>query len=120
MVTLAESHVNERVGRFIDIFYNDSNVSTDYETRRGCSRYQFSDPVDVMIDSKETPTDIIMATGRDISKSGIGLYSHRPIPEGTEMIINIENGRDRLLAKAVAVHSTMSVGLFKVGARFIV
>jgi hypothetical protein len=76
--------------------------------------------VDVMLDSTNAPAEVILATGRDISIGGIGLYSHRPIPPGTEMIVSIDNGRDRLLTRAVAVHNTLSVGLFKIGTRFIV
>jgi len=119
MVTLMESKINDRVGKFINAYYAASDFDNNSEVRRSSPRYPMSDTVDVMVDSVKTPAEIITATGRDISTGGIGIYSHRPISPGTEMIINIDNGRDRLLTKAVAVHSTMSVGLFKIGARFI-
>lgn len=122
MVTAVENtgKVRERVGKFINTFYASNEIPSDYETRRSAPRFPMSDTVDVLLDSDQTPAEVILATGRDISMGGIGIYSHRPIPAGTEMLINIDNGRDRLLTKAVAVHSTMSVGLFKIGARFIV
>ncbi|MFA5864683.1 MAG: PilZ domain-containing protein [Phycisphaerae bacterium] len=120
MVAILENKVNERVGKFINDFYLTSGTTNDYETRRNARRYQMTDTVDVMLDSTETPAEVILATGRDISTSGIGIYSPRPIPVGTEMVVNIDNGKDRMLAKAVSVHSTMSIGLFKIGARFIV
>jgi len=119
MVTVMETKVRERVGKFINAYYATSDIDTNYETRRSSPRFPMSDVVDIMIDSSQTPAEMVTATGRDISSGGIGIYSHRPIPIGTEMIVNIDNGRDRMITKAVAVHSTMSVGLFKVGARFI-
>jgi len=120
MVMMATNKVQERIGKFIDKYYVTSDIPVEYEKRREFPRYPVADTIDIMIDSPDTPAEVILATGRDISMGGLGLYSHRPIPAGTEMVINIDNGRDRLLAKAVAVHSTMSVGLFKVGARFVV
>jgi len=122
MVTTVENtgKTRNRVGRFISTFYASSEIASDYETRRSAPRFPMADTVDIMLDSDQTPAEVILATGRDISQGGIGIYSHRPIPTGTEMLINIENGKDRLLTRAVAIHSTMSVGLFKIGARFIV
>jgi hypothetical protein len=122
MVTTVENtgKVKNRVEKYINTFYATSDATSDYETRRSAPRFPMADTVDIMLDSDRTPAEVILATGRDISLGGIGLYSHRPIPMGTEMLINIDNGRERLLTKAVAVHSTMSVGLFKVGARFII
>ncbi len=122
MVTAVENtgKVRNQVEKFITTFYANTEEERGYETRRSSPRFPMSDTVDIMLDSDKTPAEVIMATGRDISTGGIGLYSHRPIPMGTEMLINIDNGRDRLLTKAVAVHSTMSIGLFKVGARFII
>jgi hypothetical protein len=122
MVTTVENtgKVRERIGKFINTFYTTAETSSDYETRRSATRFPMADTVDIMLDSEQTPAEVILATGRDISTGGIGIYSHRPIPTGTEMLINIDNGRDRLLTKAVAIHSTMSVGLFKIGARFVI
>ena len=120
MVTTMETNLQDRMGNFIRTHYGIPEASTDYETRRTYPRFSMSETVDVMIDSKETPAEMVLATGRDISTGGIGIYSHRPIEPGTEMIVSVDNGRERLLSRAVAVHNTMSIGLFKVGARFIV
>ena len=40
--------------------------------------------------------------------------------DNTEMVVSVDNGSDRLLARGRVVHSTMSVGLFKVGVQFVV
>jgi len=120
MVTTMETKLQERIGKFIRTHYGFQEPASDYETRRVFPRYPMAEMVDVMIDSKTTPADMVQATGRDISTGGIGLYSHRPIPAGTEMIVSVDTGKTRLLTRAVAVHNTVSVGLFKVGARFIV
>jgi hypothetical protein len=117
---MANNALNDRIDRFINTHYASVEYNKDFETRREFPRFPMADTVDVMIDSAQTPAEVVMATGRDISKGGIGFFSHRPIPTGTEMIVSVDNGRDRLLARGVAVHNTMSVGLFKVGVRFIV
>jgi hypothetical protein len=119
MVTLGDNAVQERIDKFITSHYATPDYSRDYETRREHPRFPMADTVDVMIDSSQTPAEIVLGTGRDISEGGLGFYSNRPIPLGTEMVINVDNGKDRLLTKAVAVHNTMSVGLFKVGIKFI-
>jgi hypothetical protein len=119
MVTLANNAVHERIDRFINTYYATPEFDRDFETRRQSPRFPMADTIDVMLDSTQTPAEVILATGRDISEGGLGFYSHRPIPAGTEMVINVDNGKDRLLTKAVAVHNTMSVGLFKVGVKFI-
>lgn len=118
MEAMVQNRVGERVERFVDDYVT-HDIDMSYEQRREYPRYPMTEPVDVMIDSYESPAEMIQATGRDVSLGGIGIYSHRPIPEGTEMVINIDNGKDRLLTKAVAVHSTLSVGLFKIGTKFI-
>lgn len=113
------SVISERVGRFVEQ-YGDEAVRSDLETRREHPRHTMSEPVDVLVDSTQTPAEVILATGRDISLGGIGVYTDRPLPPGTGMVLSIDNGREKLFAKAVAVHSTLSVGLFKIGARFVV
>jgi len=113
------SAVAERVSGFVEQYATD-NPEPGFETRRAHPRYQMPEPVDIMLDNAETPAEVIFATGRDISIGGIGVYANRPIPPGTEMVVGIDNGTSRLLTKAVSVHNTLSVGLFKVGARFIV
>jgi hypothetical protein len=120
MVVSTVNALNERIDRFVNTNYSDNSYEGGFETRREFPRFPMADTVDVMIDSVVTPAEVVIASGRDISKGGIGFYSHRPIPMGTEMIISIDNGRDRLLTKAVAIHNTMSIGMFKVGARFII
>ena len=119
MVMLADNAVQERISKFIGTHYATSRYDQQFETRRESPRFPMADTVDVMIDSAETPAEVVLGTGRDISEGGLGFYSHRPIPAGTEMVLNIDNGTDRLLTKGVAVHNTMSVGLFKVGVKFI-
>ena len=119
VTTTPISGMSEKIERFVEHFRTHAATS-EFETRRTAPRFLMAEPVDVMIDSDETPADVILASGRDISSNGIGIYANKPIRAGTEMIVSIESGTDRLLAKAVAVHSTMSVGLYKVGARFIV
>lgn len=120
MVVMAKNALNDRIDRFITKHYAAEEYNKDMETRREFPRFPMADTVDVMIDSAQTPAEVVMATGRDISKGGIGIFSHRPIPAGTEMVLSIDNGHDRLLTRGVAVHNTMSVGLFKVGVRFII
>jgi c-di-GMP-binding flagellar brake protein YcgR len=119
MVTLANNAVQERIDRFISTYYATPEFDREFETRRKHTRFPMAETMDIMLDSTQTPAEVILTTGRDISEGGIGFYSHRPIPAGTEMVINIDNGKDRLITKAVAVHNTMSVGLFKIGAKFI-
>ncbi|NLE28052.1 MAG: PilZ domain-containing protein [Phycisphaerae bacterium] len=120
MVVLANNTLHERINRFVNKHYSTEDYSSDFETRREFPRFPMADTVDVMIDSTHTPAEVVMATGRDISTGGLGFYSHRPIPAGTEMVLSIDNGQDRLLTRGVAVHNTLSVGLFKVGVRFII
>ncbi len=115
--TLLENALHRRIGKFVNNYVTDE-IDMSYETRRAFPRYPITEPVDVMIDSYESPAEIFQATGRDISLGGLGLYTHRPIPAGTELIISIDNGQERLLTKAKAVHSTLSVGLFKIGVEF--
>jgi hypothetical protein len=109
----------KRIEKFVERFA-DEQIDMDYESRRTCPRYRMGETVDVLLDSYEMPAELVTASGRDISTGGIGLYTHRPIRPGTEMIISINNGQERFISKAVAIHSTLSVGLFKIGARFIV
>ena len=117
MNTMVENTLNRRIGKFINNYVTDE-VDMAYETRRAYPRYPMTESVDVMIDSFQSPAEIFQATGRDISLGGLGLYTHRPIPSGTELIVSVDNGKERLLTKAKAVHSTLSVGLFKVGLEF--
>lgn len=119
LVASPNSAITERIERFVG-HYGAETAASEFETRRAYARFPMNEPVDVMIDSSETPAEIVLATGRDISNSGIGVYSHQLIAQGTEMLISIDNGQGKLLAKAVAVHSTLSVGMYKVGMRFIV
>ena len=90
----------------------------DQELRRSNPRYPLGETVDLMIDSADRPAEIVTATGRDLSQGGVGIYSHRPIPPGTDVVINIDNGRKKLLRRGLTVHSTLSVGLFKIGTKF--
>lgn len=120
MVAAMETKVREHVEKFVTTHYATTEYDSSYETRRKSLRYPMSTPIDIMLDSSQAPAEMVLATGRDISVGGIGFYSHRPIPAGTEMILSIDNGQDRLLTRAVAVHNTLSVGLFKVGTRFII
>lgn len=119
MTTETQPAAFERVERFVDGF-RDEEVTDDYETRRSHPRFNMTESVDVMIDSYQTPAEMVMASGRDISAGGLGIYSHAPINVGTEMIVSIENGQEKLIARAVAVHSTQSVGMYKIGTRFII
>ncbi len=109
----------QNVKRFVDC-YKVPEINNTYETRRIYPRFPFAEQVDVMIDEFGYPAEVIQATGRDVSLGGIGFYSPVPIPSGTEIIVDVDNGRERLLARAVTVHSTLSLGLFKVGAKFVV
>ena len=115
--TMFSSARIERIEKFVNKFVQPQG-DDPYETRRDATRYTMNEPVDLLIDSHESPADMILASGRDISSSGIGLYSNRPVKPGTEMLVSVNTGREKFLSKAVAVHSTLSVGLFKVGARF--
>lgn len=119
LATFPNRAVAERIQSFVDA-YSDDNLSADFRSRREHPRHTMKEPVDIMIDSSETPARMVLATGRDISCGGIGLYFHEAVSPGTRMLLNIDNGRQKLLAKAIAVHSTLSVGMYKVGARFIV
>jgi len=110
--------VPKQVQSFVDDYIIGPTNKED-DVRREHPRYPLGEAVEIMLDSSQRPAEIIMATGRDISLSGIGLYSHRPTPKGTDVIVNINNADNRLTTRAITVHSTLSVGLFKVGARFI-
>lgn len=111
--------IKGRLERFVNC-YKAWQMDSAYERRRAYPRYPFTEPIDIMIDEFKYPADILQVSGRDISLGGIGFYSPRPIPAGTELIVSADNGSERLVARAVTVHSTLSVGLFKVGARFII
>ncbi len=108
------------VGEFIqDYTIEPGRQDSDgQEIRRKHRRYALGESVDIMLDSSQRPAEVLTATGRDVSLGGIGIYSHRPISVGTDMVVSIDNGSNRLVKRAVAVHSTLSVGLFKIGARF--
>lgn len=117
---LATSGISQRIEDFVQ-HYSVSTGQLQAEVRRRCTRYEMPEPVDVMLDSSQTPAEVILAAGRDISVSGIGLYANRPVAVGTEMVVGVDTSSHKLLAKAVAVHSTASSpGLFKIGARFVV
>lgn len=109
----------ERIGQFVDQ-YAATPFDSTYETRRAAPRYTMGETVDILLDSYETPAEVVLATGRDISLGGLGVYANKPIRPGTDMVVRITNGAETLLSKAVAVHSTQSVGLFKIGARFVI
>jgi len=115
--TPTDTFTNQNVDYFLQKF---SNLPTDTkdEFRRRHPRFPLREPADVMIDSADSPAEVLMASGRDISRGGIGLYAHRPIPPGTEIIVSVGRGKQGLLKRATTVHSTLSIGLFKIGARF--
>lgn len=107
----------KRIEKFVEQF-SDEQIDMGFESRRTFPRYRMGEAVDILLDSYDMPAELVTASGRDISTGGIGLYTNRPIRPGTEMIISINNGQERFISKAVAIHSTLSVGMFKIGARF--
>lgn len=117
LATSTPTTLSERIARFVED-YASEDVRNQFESRRNHPRYTMSEPVDIMIDSETTPAEVVLATGRDISNGGIGIYANQSIPSGSDMVVCIDDGRDKLFARAVSVHSTQSVGMFKIGARF--
>ena len=114
-----QSMMTERIETFVDRYGHDQ-ADGDSESRRQCTRFTMVEPVDILLDLSETPAEVVLATGRDVSTTGMGVYMNHPVEPGTNMIVSVDNEPGRFQTKATVVHSTLSVGLYKVGMRFVI
>ena len=69
LATQSPSRVAEKIEHFVDRF-SFQELDAGCEHRRQTPRYAMAEPVDLLIDSTETPADLVMASGRDISAGG--------------------------------------------------
>lgn len=97
----------------------DSVSPGPHEIRRRHRRYVYPESVDAVLIGRDY-SDPLPMTARDISAGGIGLLSRQPIRPGTMMMValNRHDEDEQMWVRATAMHSTQTVGFYKVGVRF--
>ena len=87
--------------------------------RRASWRLSHSAPGSIEISEQPENSEPIYVMTRDISAEGLGFLSHQNLEEDQELFLTIETDGGELEVPGTVIHSTVTVGGYKIGVKFI-
>jgi hypothetical protein len=87
-----------------------------WSNRRHSARFYWTAPIDVYLENGRCQKGTLIATGRDVSESGIGLRTRHEIPTGSTVLVC--RGGDTEGVPGMVTACTQTVGGFVVGIKF--
>ena len=108
----------EQMARFIEQIRCEISPLERSDGRRAHWRFAYAIPAAVELEDPPVLGEPIYITTRDISVDGLGFVSHYNLRPGQKVLICVDANGSQLEVPATVMHSTISVGMYKVGVEF--